>query len=73
MRYTLNDMDNPVWILASGLLVTAVAALCLYCNYRQWETPKDLLTISAVAAAYFASAVGKRIIRTRQRKQREQQ
>ena len=67
----LKDLDNPVWILISGGFITLVAAISLFCNYCQWETPKDLATISAIAVAYFVSAVTKRIARVKQRQKRE--
>lgn len=71
MKYALEDMDNPIWILISGLFVMLATAISLCCFYNKWETPKDLLTISTVTTAYFVSALGKRLIRTKQRDKRD--
>lgn len=67
----LSDLDSPIWIVASAAVVAAVSAVALCCNYNTWETPKDLLTISQVCAAYVVAAVAKRILRMRQRNKRE--
>lgn len=70
-KLPLSDMDHPVWIFASGLFVVLVSFVMLFCTYQQWESPKDLATISAIAAAYFVAALSKRIIRVKQRENRE--
>lgn len=70
-KLPLSDMDHPVWIFASGLFVVAVSLLMLFFNYCQFEYGKDLTTVSAIAAAYFVAALSKRIIRVKQRENRE--
>jgi len=70
-RLPLSDLDHPVWIFVSGGIVALVALLMLFFNYCQFEPGKDLTTVSAIAAAYFAAALSKRIIRVKQREKRE--
>ena len=71
MMLPYSDMDHSLWIVASAALIVLVATLTLAFNYNHFDPPRDLLTISEVAAAYFVAAVGKRIIRGKQRRTRE--
>ena len=68
----LEDPDSGLWIILSGAFIFLATVVMLYCTYRQWSTPKDLTTASAVVTAYFVSAVSKKVIRNRQAKSKEQ-
>ena len=64
-----SDLDNWIWIVASGAVVGLVAGLSMI--YQGWEVPQSLNTVVAVCATYFAAAMAKRVARMKQRKKRE--
>ena len=72
------DSGDSFWgVVLSGVFIFGAACLMLYCNYKTWSPPQDLVTASAVATAYFVAHLGKmgyRSIRdNRQAKARETQ
>ena len=62
----VSDADSWVWTLASGVVVFAVSVVMLFCTYKQWETPADLRTASAICLTYFVASITRRTIRFKQ-------